>query len=190
MQPNASVGREGSDSQGRGEGEVWGGESEGQGSQLLRELARIELLARLGSDGLQRIKVRLSEIALESPGNLRLVRTLLNARLLDEIQTDGPQVGWPSDPCLEVDEETGESWILEDADEQHSIMELWCMLCEAEVTVVGSRDNIARGAVFREVSRMFTELEIILESYKIEHQVEGVRRIAEVIVRRESDPED
>jgi hypothetical protein len=176
-------------------------DEEGQGSQLLRELAKTELQAAVGSHLVERLTTRLADIALESPGNLRLTRTLLNARSLDELITDGPQAGWPSDPILEIDpeDENGESWILEGADEQHTIMELWCLLVEAEHLTRSERAGAEAGIrvwsagrepAVKEIEKRFTWLEVYLGSYKIEHQVEGVRRLTEQIVRSENDPEE
>jgi len=205
---------EGSDTHGRGEGEskgrwatwkerepelgsshgVAGGDEpqEGQGSQLLRELAKIELQASVGSDLAARISNHLAALSLDSPGNLRLVRTLLNARLLDECD----EHGMPSDPCLEITNPEDGSWIMDEAEDSGAIMELWGLLYEAEEMTRHGRAGqptvwgAGRALAVEEIGRWFTWLEVYLGSYKIEHQVEGVRRIAEVIVARESDPEE
>jgi len=201
---------EDSDTHGRGEGRwtTWkerepelgrnneverGGEpQEGQGSQLLRELAKIELQASVGSDLAARISNRLAALSLDSPGNLRLVRTLLNARLLDECD----EHGMPSDPCLEITNPEDGSWIMDEAEDSGAIMELWGLLYEAEEMMRHGRAgqptvwSAGRALAVEEIGRWFTWLEVYLGSYKIEHQVEGVRRIAEVIIKRESDPED
>jgi len=75
-------------------------------------------------------------------------------------------------------------------------MELWGLLYEAEEMTRHKKPDqpqvwvAGRQLAVEEIGRWFTWLEVYLGSYKIEHQVEGVRRIAEVIVRRESDPEE
>lgn len=142
---------------------------EGQGSLLLLELARIELLGLAGMVGIGRMGVRFGDIALESPGNLRLARTLLNLRLLDENGYTGPGG---------VDEE-----LVEGSDESHTLLTLWEILLDVEEFALAETRRFkgaGRERALGEIQRIFRELEERLGEYKIEHKVEGKRLTEEI----------
>jgi hypothetical protein len=152
---------------------------EGQGSDLLRELAKIELQAAVGNELVKRVGDRFAEYALSSPGNLRLCRTLLIDRSLDET---GFQVTVGEDV---------EDWVVEGADDSLQILDLWNLLLDAEKDTIlegaleGRVWDAGRALAVTEVQRVFVELEIKLESYKIVHNVEGHNRLSQEIVKLE-----
>lgn len=149
---------------------------EGQGSQLLRELAKIELQAAVGNDLVESIGRYIAELALSSPSNLRLARHLLTLRTHDENGYEG--------------DEMGEEWesLMADAEDSLQIKGLWDLLLEAEeMTRHPERADIrvwSQGIppAITQIARVFARLEIRLGSYEIVHKVEGRNRLSEEIV--------
>lgn len=156
---------------------------EGQGSDLLRQLAKIELQAAVGNALVKRVGERFSDHALSSPGNLRLCRTLLANRTADEMG-------------FAVVAEDVEDWIVEDADDGVVILELWNLLLDAEQStilegVLGGPKvwDAGRSLAVKEIGRVFEELEIKLGSYQVVHKVQGKHLSEEIVPEGRGDGE-
>lgn len=149
---------------------------EGQGSDLLSEFARIELQAAVGNQLVDLLKIRFGELALDSPGNLRLARHLLNLRAHDESGYEG--------------DEMGEEWVelVEDADDSLRLMSFWELLLDAEEATKQSAVadhlklyGVGRVRALAQMEAVFKELEIRLGGYKVQNRLEGKRMTEEIV---------